>query len=83
MGKIEDVKNYPIKYLWKIFRPCWIRRVVFNDQVGPTSRGWAQISPIYHHKYISKYKTLFALSGGFTQFKIDKENWNVKTQMIL
>lgn len=51
--------------------------LVFNDQVGPTSRAGANLTYAYHINLSQSIKLSLALSGGFTQFKIDKENWNV------
>ena len=50
---------------------------VFNDQVGPTSRAGAALTYAYHLNISQDIKLSLALSGGFTQFKIDKENWNL------
>jgi len=49
---------------------------VFNDQVGPTSRAGASLTYAYHLNLTSEVKMALALSGGFTQFKIDKVGWN-------
>ena len=51
--------------------------LVFNDQVGPTSRAGANLTYAYHINLSQSTKLSLALSGGFTQFKIDKENWNI------
>ena len=51
--------------------------LVFNDQVGPTSRAGANLTYAYHINLSQRIKLSMALSGGFTQFKIDKENWNI------
>ena len=51
--------------------------VIFNDQFGPTSRTGGAISYAYHLSLNKKIKLSLALSGGFTQFKIDKNGWNV------
>ena len=48
---------------------------VFNDQVGPTSRAGASLTYAYHFNITEAVKLSLALSGGFTQFKIDKEGW--------
>jgi len=50
---------------------------VFNDQVGPTSRAGASMTYAYHLNVTKQVKLSLALSGGFTQFKIDKQGWNV------
>ena len=50
---------------------------VFNDQVGPTSRAGASLTYAYHINITPGLKMSMALSGGFTQFKIDKEGWNI------
>lgn len=49
---------------------------VFNDQVGPTSRAGASLTYAYHLNFTDEVKMSMALSGGFTQFKIDKIGWN-------
>jgi len=49
---------------------------VFNDQTGPTSRAGASLTYAYHLNLTSEVKMALALSGGFTQFKIDKVGWN-------
>jgi len=51
--------------------------VIFNDQFGPTSRTGGAISYAYHLSLNEKIKLSLALSGGFTQYKIDKNGWNV------
>ena len=51
--------------------------VIFNDQYGHTSRAGGAISYAYHLSLNEKIKLSLALSGGFTQFKIDKNGWNV------
>ena len=50
--------------------------VIFNDQYGHTSRAGGAISYAYHLSLNEKIKLSLALSGGFTQFKIDKVGWN-------
>ena len=50
---------------------------VFNDQVGPTSRSGASLTYAYHFKLSPFIKLSLSLSGGFTQFKIDKQGWNL------
>ena len=49
---------------------------VFNDQTGPTSRAGASLTYSYHFNLTKEVKMAMALSGGFTQFKIDKAGWN-------
>ena len=49
---------------------------VFNDQVGPTSRAGASLTYAYHLNFTDEVKMSMALSGGFTQFKIDKVGWS-------
>ena len=49
---------------------------VFNDLVGPTSRAGASLTYAYHLNFTDEVKMSMALSGGFTQFKIDKVGWN-------
>ena len=51
--------------------------IIFNDQFGPTSRTGGAVSYAYHLSLNEKIKLSLALSGGFTQFKIDKNGWNV------
>ena len=50
---------------------------VFNDQVSSTSRAGASLTYAYHLNFTDEVKMSMALSGGFTQFKIDKAGWNV------
>ena len=49
---------------------------VFNDQTGPTSRAGASLTYAYHFRLNHFVKMAMSLSGGFTQFKIDKVGWN-------
>jgi len=49
---------------------------VFNDQVSSTSRAGASLTYAYHLNFTDEVKMSMALSGGFTQFKIDKVGWN-------
>ena len=51
--------------------------IIFNDQYGHTSRSGGSISYTYHFPVSDNIKLALALSGGFTQFKIDKNGWNV------
>ena len=51
--------------------------IIFNDQYGHTSRTGGSVSYTYHFPVSDKMKLALALSGGFTQFKIDKNGWNV------
>ena len=51
--------------------------VIFNDQYGHTSRAGGAVSYAYHLAVSEKIKLSLAISGGFTQFKIDKNGWNV------
>ena len=51
--------------------------LVFNDQVGPTSRIGGSISYTYHFPVSRSVNLAFALSGGLTQFGIDKNGWNL------
>ena len=64
---------------------------VFNDQVGPTSRAGASLTYAYHFRLANSVKMSMALSGGFTQFKIDKagcydlkvvENFNIDDEEV-
>ena len=50
---------------------------VFNDQVGPTSRAGASLTYAYHFNLNRDLRLALSLSGGFTQFKIDQQGWNV------
>lgn len=52
--------------------------IVFNDQVGPTSRTGANVSYTYHLKIDKQLSLALSLSAGFKQFKIDKNGWNVQ-----
>jgi len=49
---------------------------VFNDQTGPTSRAGASLTYVHHFRLNHFVKMAMSLSGGFTQFKIDKVGWN-------
>ena len=51
---------------------------IFNDQTGPTSRAGASLTYAYHFNLNRSIRMSMALSGGFTQFKIDKMGWNLK-----
>ena len=52
--------------------------LVFNDEIGPTSRTGAAVSYTYHFKASKKVNLALALSGGFTQFSINKTDWDVE-----
>ena len=52
--------------------------VVFNDQVGPTSRTGLSLSYAYHFSLTDKMKMSLALAGGFTQIKIDPNHLHFK-----
>lgn len=52
--------------------------IIFNDQVGHTSRNGASISYAYHFPLTQKTKMSLALSGGFIQLKIDASLWNMQ-----
>ena len=52
--------------------------LVFNDQTGPTSRIGGSASYTYSFNMTRAIKMSFALSGGFTQFKLTKKGLNVK-----
>jgi type IX secretion system PorP/SprF family membrane protein len=51
--------------------------LVFNDQTGPTSRVGGSASYTYSFPLTRSVKMSFALSGGFTQFKITKQGLNI------
>jgi type IX secretion system PorP/SprF family membrane protein len=52
--------------------------LVFNDQAGPTSRIGGSASYTYSFAMTRAVKMSFALSGGFTQFKITKQGLNIE-----
>ena len=54
--------------------------LVFNDQAGPTSRIGGSASYTYSFAMSKAIKISFALSGGFTQFKITKQGLNIEDQ---
>ena len=54
--------------------------LVFNDQVGPTSRIGGSASYTYSFPMTEEIKMSFALSGGFTQFKLTKSGMNLQDQ---
>ena len=51
--------------------------IIFNDQSGPTSRIGGAASYTYSFRLLESVDLAFALSGGFTQFKITKLGLNV------
>ena len=53
---------------------------VYNDVTGPTSRSGGSASYTYAFSITSKMKLSLALQGGFTQFKIIKDNISVEDQ---
>ena len=53
---------------------------VYNDITGPTSRIGGSASYTYAFQLTQKIKLSLALQGGFTQFKIIKDNIPVKDQ---
>jgi type IX secretion system PorP/SprF family membrane protein len=53
---------------------------VYNDVTGPTSRVGGSASYTYAFQLTKKMKLSLALQGGFTQFKIIKDNLSVKDQ---
>lgn len=53
---------------------------VYNDVTGPTSRAGGSLSYTYAFQVIKEIKLSLALQGGFTQFKIIKDNISVKDQ---
>jgi len=52
--------------------------LVFNDQTGPTSRIGGTASYTYSFNMTRIVKMSFALSGGFTQFKLTKNGLNIE-----
>ena len=54
--------------------------MVYNDITGPTSRVGGSASYTYAFQLTQKIKLSLALQGGFTQFKIIKNNISVKDQ---
>ena len=59
--------------------------LVFNDQTGPTSRIGGAASYTYSFPMTQSVKMSFALSGGFTQFKITRNGLNpqVKEDILM
>jgi len=53
---------------------------LYNDVTGPTSRSGGSASYTYAFSLTAKMKLSLALQGGFTQFKIIKDNIPVKDQ---
>ena len=53
---------------------------VYNDVTGPTSRMGGSASYTYAFQLTQKVKLSLAMQGGFTQFKIIKENISVRDQ---
>ena len=54
--------------------------LVFNDQTGPTSRIGGSASYTYSFPMTRAIKMSFALSGGFTQFRLTKQGLNILDQ---
>jgi len=54
--------------------------LVFNDETGPTSRIGGSASYTYSFPITNAIKMSFALSGGFTQFKLTKAGMNPQDQ---
>ena len=52
--------------------------LVFNDETGPTSRIGASASYTYSVPMTTAIKMSFALSGGFTQYKLTKDGLGVE-----
>ena len=52
--------------------------LVFNDQTGPTSKIGGSASYTYSFAMTRTIKMSFALSGGFTQFKLTKAGMNIE-----
>ena len=53
---------------------------VYNDIAGPTSRAGGSVSYTYAFQLKKEIKLALALQGGFTQFKIIKDNISVEDQ---
>ena len=53
---------------------------IYNDVTGPTSRAGGSASYTYAFSLTANMKLAFSLQGGFTQFKIIKNNISVKDQ---
>lgn len=54
--------------------------IVFNDQAGPTSRIGGSASYTYSFPMSKAINMSFALSGGFSQFKLTKKGLDVEDQ---
>ena len=52
--------------------------MVFNDETGPTSRIGGNVSYTYSFSISKSMNMAFALSGGFTQYKLIKSGLNVQ-----
>lgn len=75
------IDDAPVTTLLSVYGPTsnhvGIGGTVFNDQTGPTSRTGANLTYAYHFHLSRSIKLAMALSGGFTQFRIDKGGWNL------
>ena len=54
--------------------------MVFNDETGPTSRIGGNVSYTYSFSASKSINVAFALSGGFTQYKLTKKGLNIQHQ---
>ena len=54
--------------------------MVFNDETGPTSRIGGNVSYTYSFSVSKSINVAFALSGGFTQYKLTKKGLNIQHQ---
>ena len=79
-GMNEGPRTSIMSIYGKHSRNVGLGGTVFNDNTGPTSRIGGSMSYTYSLNITQKMKLSLALSGGFTQFKIIKDNISVKDQ---
>jgi type IX secretion system PorP/SprF family membrane protein len=79
-GMNEGPRTSIMSIYGKYSRNVGLGGTVFNDNTGPTSRVGGSMSYTYSFNVTQSMKLALALSGGFTQFKIIKDNIPVKDQ---
>ena len=80
LGMNEGPRTSVISIYGKHSNNVGLGGTVYNDVTGPTSRIGGSASYTYAFQLTQKIKLSLALQGGFTQFKIIKDNIPVKDQ---
>jgi len=80
VGMNEGPRTNVISIYGKHSNNVGLGGTVYNDVTGPTSRSGGSASYTYAFSLIAKIKLSLALQGGFTQFKIVKNNISVQDQ---